>query len=268
MSRPVSWDSCSRTCLAGFGLVLYASLRVSSCFAVIVVRGLLLGWSPSMLPPSANSEIEVNRSRSTIFDRFGSIERRFDQRLASSLSPHIFNMVFNRGIGRYAVLLFNSFRNYFRVEQKDCRLTKSVPRCSEGRNRIRGRGIVLVRMTSGGKSKGHVKLLSPTFRFRLLVIGLADKLPIFHEIKLVAGVQLPGAKGARETRQVIDQLLRPTYHLRRCQPLAAARAFRPETPATPTTYNIFTLHSHINGKIIRLLLMIRDDNSCISDFSI
>lgn len=56
MSRPVSWDSCSRTCLAGFGLVLYASLRVSSCFAVIVVRGLLLGWSPSILPPSASSE--------------------------------------------------------------------------------------------------------------------------------------------------------------------------------------------------------------------
>lgn len=60
MSRPVSWDSCSRTCLAGFGLVLYASLRVSSCFAVIVVRGLLLGWSPSILPPSASSESRIN----------------------------------------------------------------------------------------------------------------------------------------------------------------------------------------------------------------
>lgn len=87
-----------------------------------------------------------------------------------------------------------------------------------------------------------------TFRFRLLVIGLADELPIFHEVKLIACVQLPGAKGARETRQMVNQFLRPSYHLRRRQTLAAARAFRPETPATPTTYNIFTLHSHINDK--------------------
>ena len=57
MSSPVSWESCSRTCLAGLGLVLYANFKVSNCFAVIVVLGLLFGWSPSMLPPSANSAI-------------------------------------------------------------------------------------------------------------------------------------------------------------------------------------------------------------------
>lgn len=45
---------------------------------------------------------------------------------------------------------------------------------------------------------------------------------------------------------MIDQLLRPTHDLRRCQSLAAARAFRPKTPAIPTTYNIFTLRSCIS----------------------
>lgn len=58
MSSPVSWESCSRTCLAGLGLVLYANFKVSNCFAVIVVLGLLFGWSPSILPPSANSMIQ------------------------------------------------------------------------------------------------------------------------------------------------------------------------------------------------------------------
>lgn len=39
MSRPVSDDSCSRTCRAGFGELLYAFFSVSNCLAVIVVRG-------------------------------------------------------------------------------------------------------------------------------------------------------------------------------------------------------------------------------------
>lgn len=64
MSSPVSWESCSRTCLAGLGLVLYANFKVSNCFAVIVVLGLLFGWSPSMLPPSANSAIQTLRNES------------------------------------------------------------------------------------------------------------------------------------------------------------------------------------------------------------
>ena len=46
MSRPVSWESCSRACLEGLGLTLYAVLRTSSCLAVIVVRGLF--WLPSV----------------------------------------------------------------------------------------------------------------------------------------------------------------------------------------------------------------------------
>lgn len=104
-----------------------------------------------------------------------------------------------------------------------------------------------------------------TFRFGLLVIRFADEFPVFHEIKLVAGVQLPRAKSAWETRQVINQLLRPSDHLRRRQALAAARAFRPETPATPTTYNIFTLHSHINDKTIRLAQLYRDSSNRVKD---
>lgn len=52
MSNPVSWLSCSLTCLAGFGLLLYAIFSVSNCLAVIVVLGRLFGWSPSKHPPS------------------------------------------------------------------------------------------------------------------------------------------------------------------------------------------------------------------------
>lgn len=62
MSSPVSCESCSLTCLAGFGLLLYAIFSVSSCFAVIVVLGRLFGWSPSMLPPSASSVKEEKPS--------------------------------------------------------------------------------------------------------------------------------------------------------------------------------------------------------------
>lgn len=50
MSSPVSCDNCSRTCLAGFGLLLYAVFSVSNCLAVMVVRGRLFGWSPSNEP--------------------------------------------------------------------------------------------------------------------------------------------------------------------------------------------------------------------------
>lgn len=39
----------------------------------------------------------------------------------------------------------------------------------------------------------------PTFRFRLFIVRLADELSVFHEVELVTGVQLSGAKGARET---------------------------------------------------------------------
>lgn len=60
MSSPVSCDNCSRTCLAGFGLLLYAVFNVSNCFAVIVVRGRLFGWSPSN-EPSIYRPIPVDR---------------------------------------------------------------------------------------------------------------------------------------------------------------------------------------------------------------
>ena len=47
MSRPVSEESCSLTCRAGFGEFLYAFFSVSSCFAVMVVRGRLAPASES-----------------------------------------------------------------------------------------------------------------------------------------------------------------------------------------------------------------------------
>lgn len=48
MSRPVSEESCSRTWRAGLGEVLYALFRVSSCLAVMVVRGRLAVASASV----------------------------------------------------------------------------------------------------------------------------------------------------------------------------------------------------------------------------
>lgn len=47
MSRPVSEDSCSLTCRAGLGEFLYAFFNVSSCLAVMVVRGRLAPASES-----------------------------------------------------------------------------------------------------------------------------------------------------------------------------------------------------------------------------
>ena len=57
MSNPVSWESCSRTCLEGLGLMLYAVLRISSCLAVMVVRGLF--WLPSVNKDSQYSKIPL-----------------------------------------------------------------------------------------------------------------------------------------------------------------------------------------------------------------
>jgi len=45
MLRPVSWASCSRMCLVGFGVAANAAFSVSSCFAFMVVRG------PRRFPP-------------------------------------------------------------------------------------------------------------------------------------------------------------------------------------------------------------------------
>ena len=56
MLRPVSVANCSRICLVGLGVAANAAFKVSSCFALIVVRGPLRlvppGWFSSfaMLP--------------------------------------------------------------------------------------------------------------------------------------------------------------------------------------------------------------------------
>lgn len=53
-----------------------------------------------------------------------------------------------------------------------------------------------------------------TFGFGRFIIRLTDKLSIFHQIKLVAGVELSRAEGARKALQMINMLLRPPYNLR------------------------------------------------------
>lgn len=45
MFSPVSWASCSRICLVGFGVATNAAFNVSSCLALMVVRG------PRRFPP-------------------------------------------------------------------------------------------------------------------------------------------------------------------------------------------------------------------------
>lgn len=50
IGSPVSFANCSRMCLVGFGVWLKAVLRISSCFALIVVLGPRL-FEP--LPPSS-----------------------------------------------------------------------------------------------------------------------------------------------------------------------------------------------------------------------
>lgn len=45
MLRPVSWASCSLMCLVGLGVAANAAFSVSSCLALMVVRG------PRRFPP-------------------------------------------------------------------------------------------------------------------------------------------------------------------------------------------------------------------------
>lgn len=67
---------------------------------------------------------------------------------------------------------------------------------------------------------------------RRLVVRLADELVVLHQVELVARVQLALAEDAREALQVVHVVLRPPHHLRRRDPLLAARALGAETPVT------------------------------------
>lgn len=70
ISKPVSAAKVSRTCRAGFGLVLYACLRISNCFWVIVVRGRLLVSSNSKSKPSSNVFLCPKKRQTFIFQCF------------------------------------------------------------------------------------------------------------------------------------------------------------------------------------------------------
>lgn len=53
MFSPVSWASCSRMCLVGFGVATNAAFNVSSCLALMVVRG------PRLLVPEFCSSFSI-----------------------------------------------------------------------------------------------------------------------------------------------------------------------------------------------------------------
>lgn len=67
MLRPVSWASCSRMCLVGFGVAAKAALRSSSCLALMVVRGPRrfpprFCSSFSLLPASLSDKLAISES--------------------------------------------------------------------------------------------------------------------------------------------------------------------------------------------------------------
>lgn len=53
MFSPVSWASCSRMCRVGFGVATNAAFNVSSCLALMVVRG------PRLLAPEFCSSFSI-----------------------------------------------------------------------------------------------------------------------------------------------------------------------------------------------------------------
>lgn len=63
MGSPVSLASCSRICLVGFGVCENAVFRISSCFALMVVRGPLL-LEPEL--PSSGDLFSVCESRVSV----------------------------------------------------------------------------------------------------------------------------------------------------------------------------------------------------------
>lgn len=73
MLRPVSWASCSLMCLVGLGVAANAAFRVSSCLALIVVRGPLLFvprfWSSfSLFPASLSETLALSESFASSWD--------------------------------------------------------------------------------------------------------------------------------------------------------------------------------------------------------
>jgi len=83
MSSPVSALSCSRTCLAGFGLSLYARFNASNCLAVIVVRGRLLALSRSN---SAANSFAIHLYRATL-NSICKLQHRLRRQLKIRLAP-------------------------------------------------------------------------------------------------------------------------------------------------------------------------------------
>ena len=73
MDSPVSWASFSRMCLVGFGVAANAAFKISSCFALMVVRGpLRLPFGP-FSPSSSKTESSSSFGASSLsVSAFGS----------------------------------------------------------------------------------------------------------------------------------------------------------------------------------------------------
>jgi len=63
-----------------------------------------------------------------------------------------------------------------------------------------------------------------------LVVRLAHKPAVLHQVVLVARGQLPLAHDAGEAVQVVHEVLRPAHHLRRGDALLARSALGPKSP--------------------------------------
>ena len=71
MDSPVSWASFSRMCRVGFGVAAKAALRISSCFALMVVRGPLRfpfgPFSPSSSKTESSSSLGASSLSVSVF---------------------------------------------------------------------------------------------------------------------------------------------------------------------------------------------------------
>lgn len=85
-----------------------------------------------------------------------------------------------------------------------------------------------------GSDSRRERKKSLTFGLGGLVVRLADKFPVLHEVELVAGVELPGAHDAGEAVQMVHVVLRPAHHLRRRDALLAPCALGAVPPDAQT----------------------------------
>lgn len=83
-----------------------------------------------------------------------------------------------------------------------------------------------------------------TSLFGGLVIRLAHQPAVLHQVILVTCRQLPFAHDAGETVEVVDEVLRSSYHLRGWNPLLTRCAFGPESPLEKAQFDYQRIIPH------------------------